>query len=90
MQIDFHAAFERVKNQGILYTLCSVGIGGSVLFIFTQFLSNQLQHVMEDDCRSKLVNVVLGCCRPVFRTRCCFFCTLRSLFPLLKISDWLC
>ena len=40
MQIDFSAAFDRVKDQGILYRLCSEGIGGSVLSILTQFLSN--------------------------------------------------
>ena len=38
MQIDFSTAFDRVNHQGILYKLCSVGIGGSVLSIFTQFL----------------------------------------------------
>ena len=30
MQIDFSAIFERVNDQGILYRLCSVCIGGSV------------------------------------------------------------
>ena len=40
MQIDFSAAFDRVNHLGILYKLCSVGIGGSVLSILTQFLSN--------------------------------------------------
>ena len=43
MQIDFSAAFDRVKNQSILYKLCSVGIGGSV-----EFLSNRSQHNMVD------------------------------------------
>ena len=33
VQIDFSAAFDRVNHQGILYQLCSVGIGGSVLSI---------------------------------------------------------
>ena len=33
MQIDFSAAFDGVNNQGILYKLCSVSIGGSVLSI---------------------------------------------------------
>ena len=60
MQIDFSAAFDRVNHQGILYRLCSVGIGGSVLSILTQFLSNRSQHVMVDGCRSKLVDVVSG------------------------------
>ena len=41
MQIDFSAAFEKVNHQGILYKLSSVGIGGSVLSILTQVLSNQ-------------------------------------------------
>ena len=38
VQIDFSAAFDMVNHQGILYKLCSVGIGGSVLSILTQFL----------------------------------------------------
>ena len=35
VQIDLSAAFDRVNHQGILYKLCSVGIGGSVLSILT-------------------------------------------------------
>ena len=57
VQVDFSVAFDGVNHQGILYKLCSVGIGGSVLSKLTQFLSNRSQHVMVDDCRSKLVNV---------------------------------
>ena len=60
MQNDFSAAFDRVNHLGILYKLCSVGIGGSVLSILAQFLSNRSQRVMVDGCRSKLVNVVSG------------------------------
>ena len=59
-KIDFSAAFYRVNDQGILYKLCSMGIGGSVLSILTQFLSNRSQYAMVDGCRSKLVNVVPG------------------------------
>ena len=57
VQIDFSAAYDRVNHQGILYRLCSGGIGGSVLSILTQFLSNRSQHVMVDGCRSKLVDI---------------------------------
>ena len=60
VQIDFSAAFDRVNHLGILYKLCSVGIGGSLLCILTQFLSNRSQQVLVDGCRSKLVNVVSG------------------------------
>ena len=42
VQIDFSAAFDRVNHQGILYRLCSVGIGGTVLSILTQFC--QIDH----------------------------------------------
>ena len=34
VQIDFSAAFDSVSHLGILYKLCSVGIGGSVLSIY--------------------------------------------------------
>ena len=60
VQIDISAAFDRVNHQGILYRLSSVGIGGSVLSVLTQFLSNRSQFVLMDGCRSKLVNVVSG------------------------------
>ena len=58
VQIDVNAAFDRVNHQGILYKLSSVGIGGSVFSVLTQFLSNGSQYVLVDGCRSKLVNVV--------------------------------
>ena len=54
-QIDFRQPLhDKVNHQDILYRLCSVCIGGSVLSILTQFLSNRSQHVMADGCRNKL------------------------------------
>ena len=35
-----------------------MGIGGSVLSVLTQFLTNRTQFVLVDGCRCKLVNVV--------------------------------
>ena len=67
VQIDFIATIDRVNHQGILFKLCSLGVGGSVLSVLTQFLSNRSQYVVVDGCRSKLVNVVSqGCLREVF------------------------
>ena len=60
LQIDFIAAFDRVNHLGILYKLCSMGIGVLFLFILTEFQLNRSQHAMVDGCRSKLVIVVLG------------------------------
>ena len=60
VQIDFSADFDRVNHQGILYKLCSVGIGGTVLSILTQFLSDRSQHVMVDVVSGVLQGSVLG------------------------------
>ena len=60
VQIDFSAAVDRVNHRGILFKLCSVGDGGSVLSVLTQFLSNRSQYVVVEGCRSKLVNFVSG------------------------------
>ena len=86
VQIDLSTAFDRVNHLDILYKLCSVDIGGSVLSILTQFLSNRSQHVMVDGCLSKLVNVVSGVRQISVLGRYCSSCTLRSFFPIWKIS----
>ena len=87
MQIDFSAAFDRVNHLGILCKLCSVGIGGSVLSIMTQFLSNRSQQVMVDGCRSPLVNVVSGVSQAVFWA--CYFrdCYCQSMSELFSILE---
>ena len=78
VKIDFSATFDRVNHQRILFKLCSVGVGGSVLSVLTQFLSNRSQSVVVDGCRSKLVNVVSGVPqRSVFASGCPS-CTLQS------------
>ena len=58
VHIDFSAAFDNVNHHCILFKLCSVGVGGSVLSVLTQFFSKRSQYIMVDGCRSKLVNVV--------------------------------
>ena len=60
VQVDFSAAFDRVNHKGILIKLTSVGVGGSVLSVLTQCISNRSQYIMVDGFRSKLVNAVLG------------------------------
>ena len=83
VQIDFSAAFDRVNHQGILYKLCSVGIGGFVSSILTQFLSDRSQHVMVDGCRSKLVNVVSGVPQGRVLGPLLFFLYTSELFSVL-------
>ena len=71
VQIDFRSAFDMVNHYGILDKFCYVGIGGSVLPILVQLLSNRSQHVMVDVCRSKLVTLYQKCRRAVFWERYC-------------------
>ena len=85
VQIDFSKAFDRVNHQGFLYMLCSVGIGGSVLSILTQSLSNRSQHVMMDGCRSKLVDVVSEVPQGSSWAQYCCFCNFWRFFSFYKI-----
>ena len=93
VQIDFSAAFDRVIYQGSLYKLCTVGIGGSVLSVLTQFQSNRSQHVMMDGCRSKLVKVVSGVPQQCFVPVIVPLGHLGALFhlenKLIGYADWL-
>ena len=41
VHFDFSAAFEMVGHKGIQFTLCSVGVGGSVLSVLAELLSNR-------------------------------------------------
>ena len=84
VQIDFSAAFDWVNHQGILYKLCSVGIGGSVRSILTQFLSNRLQQVFVDGCRSKLVNIVSGVPQGSVLGPLLFFLYTSELFSIME------
>ena len=59
-------------------------IGGSVLPILTQFLSNRSQQVMVDGCRSKLVNVVSGVAQGGVLGPLLFLLCTSELFSILE------
>ena len=88
VQINFSTAFDRVNHQGILYRLSSVGIGGSVLSVPKQFLSNRSQYVLVDGCMfwSNWSTLCQEWRRAVFWARCCSFCKPQNLFPFWRIS----
>ena len=48
VQLDFSAAFDRVSNSCQLFKLKSIDVGGSVLSIRREFLSNRRQRVVVD------------------------------------------
>ena len=41
VQLDFSAAFDRVSHSALVFKLKSIGVGGSVLSICREFLSNR-------------------------------------------------
>ena len=84
VQIDFSAVFDRVNHRGILYKLCSVGIGGSMLSVLTQFLSSRSQHFLVDGCRSKLVKVVSGVPQGSVLGQLLFLLYTSELFSILE------
>ena len=84
VQIDFSVAFDRVNHQGILYKLCSVGIGGSVLSMLKQFLSNRSQHVVVEVVRVNCLTSCQECRRAVFCYSYCSYYTPGSSFSILK------
>ena len=84
VQIDFSAVSDRVNHQGILNRLSSVGIGGSVLSVLTQFLSNQSQFFLVDGCRSKLVNVGSGVQQGSVLGPLLFLLCTSELFSILE------
>ena len=84
VKIDFSAAIDRVNHLGILYKLCPVDIGGSVLSILTQFLSNRSQQVMVDGCQSKLVNVASGVQQVSVMGPLLFLLYTSELFSILE------
>ena len=84
VQINFSTAVDRVNHQGILYKLSSVGIGGSVLSVLTQFLSNRSQYVFVDGCCCKLVNVVSGVLQGSVLGLLLFLLYTSELFSILE------
>ena len=84
MQTAISAAFDSVNHLGILYKLCSEDVGGSVLSIFTQFLSNRSQLVMVDGCQGKLVNAVSGMPQGSVLDPLLFLLYTLDLFSILK------
>ena len=48
VSLDFSAAFDTVNHKGLIFKLQSAGVGGKILNILTQFLSNRQQRVGVD------------------------------------------
>ena len=60
VQLDFGSAFHRVRPIGLLFRLKSIGVGGSVLSIYREFLFIRRQRVVVDGATSEWIPIVSG------------------------------
>ena len=60
VQLDFSAAVDRVSHSGLLFKSKSIGVGGSVLFICKEFLSDRRQRVVVDSAASEWIPIISG------------------------------
>ena len=60
VSLDFSAAFDSVSHKGLIFKLQSVGVGGKVLNILSDFLTNRQQRVHVDGSFSTYSRVYSG------------------------------
>ena len=53
-------AFDRVSHGGLLFKLKFVGVCGSVLSIWTEFLSDRRQTIVVDGAASEWIRIISG------------------------------
>ena len=53
VELDFSSAFDRVSHSGLLLKLKFIGVGGNVLSICREFLSNRRLRVVVDGATSE-------------------------------------
>ena len=58
--LDFSAAFDRVNHNALIFKLRQMGVGGALLSIVTEYLTNRLQRVSVDGYYSEYRNVISG------------------------------
>ena len=60
VQLNFSAVFDRLSHTDHLFKLKSIGVGGSVLSIWTEFLSDCRERVVVDGAVSEWILIVSG------------------------------
>ena len=58
--LDISAAFDKVWHKGLIAKLSQIGIDGTLLTLFTSYLSNRKQCVVVDGVKSSLLDVKAG------------------------------
>ena len=60
LQLHFSAAIDRLSHSGILFKLKSIGVGGSVLSICTEFVFDRRQRVVVVGAASEWILIISG------------------------------
>ena len=60
VQLYFSAVLDRVSLSLLLFKLKSIGVDGSVLSIFTEFLSDRSHRVVVDGAASRWIRIISG------------------------------
>ena len=83
VQLHFSAAFDRVSHRGLLFKLKSIGVGGIVLSICREFLSNRRERVVVEGATSEWIPIVSGMPKEV-----CWVLFGSSFMPVKCLSWW--
>ena len=74
-----------INHQGILYKLCSEGIGGPIPIVYIDTVSiKSITARYVDGCRSKLNNVVSGLPQESVLAPLLFLLYTSEMFPILE------
>ena len=83
VQLDLSVAFDRISHCCLLHKLDTMGVGGQVLSIVSEFLSDREQSVRLDGKVSASVDVFSRVPQGSTYGLCCLYCTPPSSFTLL-------
>ena len=84
VQLDFSAAFDRVSHDGLIFKLRSAGVGGWLLSICREFLTNRRQRVVVDGAYSEWISIVSGVPRGSVLGPLLFILYTSEMFDLVE------
>ena len=84
VHLDFSADFDRVSHRGLVFKFKSIGVGGSVLSICTEFFSDHKQRVVVDGAVSEWIPIISGMPHGSVLGPLLFILYTREMFELVR------